>query len=184
MRLHGMADALKTQEQDPAARRTELPGAPGAAGRSPMELAPEPGAGTTTARGQAARQRLRRRDRLSCGARTGQERDPRAGAGVGMGAQSRTHLRSRTDRRRQELRCLRTGAEGLPRWVLRALHARRGAVPRSGDRACRWQPAPAAGQAQPHRCAGDRRLGHGTAHRNRSAATSGRSAKTAIRPDR
>ena len=98
MRLHGMADALKTQEQDPAARELSFLERLGATGRSPVELASEPGAGAATARGQTARQRLRRRDRLPRGARTGQERDPRAGAGVGMGAQSRTHFRSRADR--------------------------------------------------------------------------------------
>ena len=141
MRLHGMADALKAQEQDPAARELSFLERLGAAGRSTVELARESSSGAAAAHCQAARQRLRRRDRLSRRARPGQERDPRSGAGIGLGAQSRTHLRSRAHRRGQELRRLRLGAEGLPRWILGALHARRGAVPRSGHRARRRQSA-------------------------------------------
>ena len=47
-------------------------------------------------------------------------------------AESREHFRARTNRRGQELRRVRAGAESLPRWILGVLHARRGAVPRSG----------------------------------------------------
>ena len=39
MRLHGMVEALQSQQQDRAATETELCGAAGNAGRSAMELA-------------------------------------------------------------------------------------------------------------------------------------------------
>ena len=138
MRLLGMVDALKAQEQDPAARELSFLERLGLLvdqqwnWRENQALA---------RRLHAAKLKacLRRRDRLSRGARTGQECDPRAGAEVGLGAQSRKHLRARAHRRRQELRGLRLGAEGLPRRLLGALHARRGAVSRSRDRTRRRQ---------------------------------------------
>jgi len=52
MRLLGMVDALKTQEQDPAARETELPGTARHAGGSAVDLARESGAGAAIARSQ------------------------------------------------------------------------------------------------------------------------------------
>ena len=48
MRLHGMVEALKTQEQDRSGPRAEFPRTTLPAGRSAMELAREPGAGATT----------------------------------------------------------------------------------------------------------------------------------------
>jgi hypothetical protein len=43
MRLHGMAESLKTQEQDPGGSRAEFPGTLGPFGRSAVELARESG---------------------------------------------------------------------------------------------------------------------------------------------
>jgi hypothetical protein len=139
MRLLGMVDALQAQEQDPASRELSfLEGSP--VGRSAVDLARKSSPGAALACRQAER-RVRRGDRLPCCTRIGQKRDPRAGAEVGLGDQSRKHLRARAHRRGQELRGLRAGAEGLPRWLLGAVHARRGAVPRSGHRARRRQSA-------------------------------------------
>src|SRR5258708_2474959 len=121
--------------------RAEVPGTVRPAGGSAMELAREPGAGATASYRQAERRSLRRRHRLPGFSRTRQERDPGAGAEVSVGGESREHFRSRAHWRRKELRGLRLGAEDLPRWLLRAVHARRGAVPGSGDRARRWEPA-------------------------------------------
>ena len=122
MRLHGMADALKTQEQDPGARELSFLERLALLVDHQWNWRQNQALARRLHGGQTARQCLRRRDRLPRGARTGQERDPRAGAGVGMGAQSRTHFRSRADRCGQKLRRLRTGAEGLPRWILGAVH--------------------------------------------------------------
>ena len=124
-----------------------------------------PGALASPEKCQAAHtERLRRGDRLSHCSRTGQERDPFSDATVRLECGiTREHLRPWTNGRRQEFRGLRSGAEGMPRWLLCALHPRPVAVPRSGDGAGRRQLAQSAGAAQPHRCPGDRRLGHGSA---------------------
>ena len=85
MRLLGMVDALKAQEQDPASRELSFLERLGLlvdqqwTWRENQALA---------RRLHAAKLKggLRRRDRLSRFARTGQERDPRPGAEVGLGA--------------------------------------------------------------------------------------------------
>jgi len=61
MRLHGMVDALKAQEQDTETRELSFLERLALAGRSPVELAPKPSTGAATACSQTARQRLRRR---------------------------------------------------------------------------------------------------------------------------
>ncbi len=53
MRLLGMADALKAQEQDPGFARTKLPGAARSASGSAVDLARESSAGASLARRQA-----------------------------------------------------------------------------------------------------------------------------------
>ena len=87
MRLHGMVEALKTQEQDPAARELSFLERLGPAGGSTVELARESGARAAAEERQAPHQRLCRRDRLSRRTRPGQERDPCAGARIGLGRQ-------------------------------------------------------------------------------------------------
>ena len=115
LRLLGMVDALKAQEQDPASRelsfleRLDL-----LDDQSTMDLARESGSGAAAVCRQAEERSLRRRHRLSRLARTGQKRDSSFGAEIGLGDQSRKHLRARTHRGGQELRCLRLGAEGVP----------------------------------------------------------------------
>ena len=99
MRLIGMADALKAQEQDPASRELSFLERLGMlvdqhwTWRENQALA---------RRLHAAKleRRLRRGDRLPCFPRTGQKRDPRPGAEVGMGDESRKHLRARAYWRR------------------------------------------------------------------------------------
>ena len=87
---------------------------------------------------------------LHQGTRPGQKRDPRAGAEVGVGPAARKHFRARTDRCRQELRGMRTGAESLPRWILGHVRARSRVVPRSRHRPRRRQSTHGAGTIQPH----------------------------------
>ena len=147
MRLLGMVDALKAQEQDPAVARTELPGTARPAGGSAVELARESGAGAAAA-GRQAEGRLRRRDRLSRCARTGQERDPRAGAEVGLG-RAITKTSSCSDRPAW------ARASSPARWRRRraATDTRRStraprAVPRSGHGTRRRQSAQSAGAAR------------------------------------
>ena len=144
MRLLGMVDALKTQEQDPASR----------------ELSFLERLGLLVDQQWTWRENQALARRLHAAKLKGacvEEIDYRTARGLDKSviralaqksawvAQSRKHLRARTHRRGQELRRLRAGAEGLPRWILGAVHARRGAVPRSGHRARRRQPAQLAG---------------------------------------
>ncbi len=82
-----------------------------------------------------------------------------------LGPQSREHLRARTDRRGQELCRLRPGAESLPRRLLgsllRAAALFRDLAIARADGSLRQLLA----KTQPHRCIGDRRLGHGAVER-------------------
>src|SRR5690348_2539970 len=103
-----------------------------------MDMAREPSAGAAITCRQAERS-LRRRDRLSYFSRTGQERDPHPHAEVGLGRSTRTYLRTWAHRRREKLRCVRVGAEGMPRWILGTLYARSRTIPRSEHRARRRQ---------------------------------------------
>ena len=57
-----------------------------------MELARESGAGTAAAAAKLRSERLRRRHRLPHRARTGQERDPRSGAGFGAGSRKHENI--------------------------------------------------------------------------------------------
>ena len=62
MRLHGMAESLKTQEQrDPAARELGFLERLGTSGRSAVELARESGTWQAAEKRQAPHQRLCRR---------------------------------------------------------------------------------------------------------------------------
>ncbi len=71
MRLLGMVEALKAQEQDPSARELSFPGTVRPVSGSAVELAGEPGALTTAEKCKAAHgERLRGRDRLSYRPRT------------------------------------------------------------------------------------------------------------------
>ena len=48
LRLHGMIEAIERQEQDEEAREAQLPRSPGAADRSAVALAREPGVDATS----------------------------------------------------------------------------------------------------------------------------------------
>src|ERR1019366_5226290 len=85
--------------------------------------------------------------------------------GFAMGPEPREPFRSRADRRGEKLHRLCPRPEGVPRWVLRILHAGGGTVPRSGPGTRRWKLSQSARTIEPHGCAGDRRLGHGAAVR-------------------
>ena len=80
MRLHGMAEALKAQEQDPAARELSFLERLGLLVDQQWNWRENQALGAAVEDRQAPHERLCRRHRLSRRARTGQERDPRAGA--------------------------------------------------------------------------------------------------------
>ena len=167
MRLLGMVDALKTQEQDPAARELSF------LERLGLLVDQQ----WTWRENQALARRLHaaklkgacvRRHRLSRFSRAGQERDPRAGAEVGLGRPI-TKTSSCSDPPAS------ARASWLARWRRRpaAMDTRRST--RAPPRCFAIWPslAPTAvcavcWRAQPHRRAGDRRLGHGSAGRNRT----------------
>jgi hypothetical protein len=121
MRLLGMTDALKAQEQDPASRELSFLERLGLlvdqqwTWRENQALA-------RRLHAAKLKGRLCGRHRLPHLARAGQKRNPGAGAEVGMGVESRKPLRARTHRSRQELRCLRARTEGVPRRLLCLLH--------------------------------------------------------------
>src|SRR5580700_8767050 len=127
-----------------------LPRPSGAARRSAVELASEPGPRQTSPRGSLTGNGLRRKHRLSCRARTESKRDPRVGPGICLGGQSRTHLRVGPYRRRQELCSFSTGAKSLPGWLSGVLHTRRGAVPGSEPGTRRWQSTATLETAESH----------------------------------
>ena len=156
MRLHGMVDALKAQEQDRTRERVEFPGTTLAADRSAMELARESGVGAKTESGQAAGSGLRGGYRLSRRPWPGQSRDARFGKRLSVGSQSREHPRDRTVRCGQELPGIGSGAEGLSRWVLGNLPSRRCPVSGTRPRPSRRQLASLPGTIESHRCSGHR----------------------------
>ena len=133
MRLLGMVDALKTQEQDPAARELSF------LERLGLLVDQQ----WTWRENQALARRLHAAKLKGASV---EDIDYRTSRGLdksviralaqksAWAAQSRKHLRARTHRRRQELRGLRACAEGMPRWLLRTLHARCRAVSRSRHR--------------------------------------------------
>ena len=144
MRLHGMADALKTQQQDPAARELSF------LDRLALLIDQQ----WNWRQNQALARRLHTAKLR--GNACVEEVDYRAARGLdksviralaqesGCGAKPRARVHSWPHWRGQEFPGLCLGAEGLPRWLLGALHAHGGAVPRSGYGPCRRQPAPAA----------------------------------------
>ena len=163
MRLHGMAESLKTQEQDPAARELSFLERLGLLVDQQWNWREN----------QALGRRLKNA-KLRTNACV-EEIDYRGARGLDksviralvqesawVGTHENVFVLG-TNGCRQEFRGMRPGAESLPRRVLRTLHPRPVAIPRPGDGARRWQPAQSAGPACPHRRSGDRRLGHGTA---------------------
>ena len=166
MRLLGMVDALKTQEQDPAARELSFLERLGLLVDQQWNWREN----QALARRLACRQaegRLRRRYRLPRFSRAGQERDPRAGAeSAWVARHENIFVLGPTGVGKSFVACAL--AQKACRDGYSALYTRRSAVPRSRHGARRWQFAQSAGAAQPHRCAGDRRLGHGSAGRNRT----------------
>jgi len=137
MRLHGMADALKTQQQDPNARELSF------LDRLAMLIDQQ----WNWRQNQALARRLHTA-KLRCNACV-EEIDYRAARGLdksvirGLAQESgwvRNHehvfILGPTGRG-QELSGLRLGTEGLPRWLLSTVHTHGGAVPRSGHRSRR-----------------------------------------------
>src|ERR1700687_6070685 len=84
MRLHGMAESLKTQEQDPAARELSFSERFGLLVDQQWNWRENQALGRRLKKCQASHERLCRRDRLSHGARPGQKRDPRVDARVSL----------------------------------------------------------------------------------------------------
>ena len=147
MRLHGMAESLKTQEQDPAARELSFLERLGLLVDQQWNWRENQALGAAAEERQAPHQRLCRGDRLPRRTRTGQERDPCAGARISLGRNARKCVRARTNGCGQEFRGVRAGTKSLPRRVLGPLHPCPGAIPRLGYGARRWQSPQSAGPA-------------------------------------
>ncbi len=128
MRLQGMADALKAQEQDAGIRELSF------VERLSLLVDQQ----WNWRENQALARRLKSAKlrhnaciedaRLPRGAGTGEERYSRTGERFAMGTESREPVRSRTDRRGEELYRLRSGAKSVPRWILSFLHTSGGIV--------------------------------------------------------
>ena len=152
MRLHGMAESLKTQEQDPAARELSF-----------LERL-----------GLLVDQQWNWRENQALGRRLKNAKlrtnacvediDYRAARGLDksviralaqesawVGTHENLFVLGPTGVGKELCR-LRSGAEGVPRWILGLLHPGPGAVPRSGAGARRRQPAQSARAAEPDRC--------------------------------
>ncbi len=166
IRLLGMVDALKAQEQDSAARELSF-----------MErlglLADQQ---WTWRENQALARRLHITKLKGAAV---EDIDYRASRGLdksvirGLSQQSawaaqHQHFRSWPNWCRKKLCRWRPGAESVPRWLLSTLYTRGRVIPRPRDRTRRWQSAQYVGAFEPRRCAGDRRLGHGSACRDRT----------------
>src|ERR1039457_5608122 len=104
-------------------QRTEVPRTTRAAGRSAMELAREPGAGTKTESGQTAGTGLRGGHRLPGCALPGQDGGACSGKRLCLGPQSRKHFRVGSDRRGQELYRIGPHTESVAQRPLRSLSA-------------------------------------------------------------
>src|ERR1019366_10386132 len=92
-------------------QRVEFSRTTRAAGRSTMELAREPGAGSQVESGQTERAGLRGGYRLSHGAWPGQDGGACSGKRLCLGPQSRKHFRVGSDRSGQELHRVGPGPE-------------------------------------------------------------------------
>ncbi len=124
MRLLGMVDALKAQEQDPAAGELSF------LERLGLLVDQQ----WTWRENQALARRLHAAKLKGAAV---EDIDYRTSRGLDKSVIE--HFRARTYRRRQEFRGLRPGAESMPRRLLGALHARRRAVPRSCHGTSRWE---------------------------------------------
>jgi len=129
MRLQGMVDALKAQEQDPAVRELSF--------MERMSLLVDQQWNWRENQALARRLKSAKLRHNACiedidyrgGAGTGEERYLRTGKGFAVGEESRAHLRSGTGRRGEELYRVCPRPESVPRWISSVLHAGGGAVP-------------------------------------------------------
>ncbi len=132
MRLQGMADGLKAQEQDPGVRELSF------VERLSLLVDQQ----WNWRENQALTRRLKSAklrhnaciEDIDYRAARGLEKTVIRGlAKDSQWVQNHENLfRSRADRRREKLYRLRAGAESLPRWIFGVLHTGGGAVPRSG----------------------------------------------------
>ena len=141
MRLHGMAEALKAQEQDEAVQELSFPD------RLGMLIDRQ----WTWRQNQALARRLK--GAKLRGDSAVEDIDYRAARGLdngviraltqetARGAEPRESVRARPHGRGKELRGVGTGAEGLPRRILGLVHARHLLVSRIGAGTRRWKPA-------------------------------------------
>ena len=138
MRLLGMVEALKTQEQDPAARELSFSERFGLLVDQQWNW-----------RENQALGRRMKNAKLRVNAcvedidyRTARGLDKSVircvDARISLGRHAREHFRSRANWRRKKLRRLCSGTEGVPRWLLGTLHSCPNAIPRSRNGARRW----------------------------------------------
>src|SRR6266403_1897763 len=113
MRLHGMAESLKTQEQDPAARELSFLERMGLLVDQQWNWRENQALGRRL-KNAKLRTNACVEEILSRCPRPGQERDSCAGTTVGLGWIPRERLRAGTNGCGQEFRSLRSGAKGVP----------------------------------------------------------------------
>jgi hypothetical protein len=156
MRLHGMVEALKTQEQDPAINELSF--------LERLSLLVDQ---QWSWRENQALERRLKAAKLR-GPACVEDIDYRAARGLDktvvralakrlrLGPQSREYLRDRTVRRGQELYRFGPGPESLSRRPFRTISAGGRVAAGSGSGPSRRQLTPTPGTAEPHRCSGHR----------------------------
>src|SRR5664279_4964783 len=153
LRLHGIVEALRRQQQDAAVAELSFAERLGLLVDHQWNWKENQALALRLRSAKLRAQACPGGPRLSHPTRLESEYDSRSYPRLGLGPESRKHLRDRALRGRQELPGMRLVAQSLPRWLLGALLSRQRSVPRSRHRPRRWQPAHSAGPSPSHRCA-------------------------------
>jgi len=146
MRLHGMAESLKTQEQDPAARELSFLERLGLLVDQQWNWRENQALGRRL-KNAKLRTNACVEDIDYRGARGLDKSVIRALVQESAWVGTHENVRARANGCGQELRGLRPGSEGVPRRLLSPLHPRPSAIPRSGDGAGGWQSPQSTGAA-------------------------------------
>ena len=164
IKLHGLARCLPRSTGNHRSQPARLRRTLRAAGRSAVAVERKPCLGAAAAGCPPERARRHRRCRLPASPRPGSQISPHPFL-QRLGAPASQRPAVGTNRHRENLAGLCTGAESLPRWLLRVAQTRLGTVSRTGasiaDK-CYEALARAAAKWQPSSKALRRTAGHGT----------------------